>query len=298
MNDAKIIAITQPLLPIKDEQNKVLIMRAEEFIAYTARVSNPSNQHNTLTSEKLLKYLIEHKHWSPFEMVSITMEINTTRDISHQIIRHRSFSFQEFSQRYADPTKDMQFVTREARLQDAKNRQNSIETDDALLMNNWKKRQNFISESALKNYTWAINNGIAKEQARAVLPEGLTTTRLYMSGTLRSWIHYIDVRAEEGTQKEHRQVALAAQEEILKHFPSLREYWFPEPWFHGVPVNKSEEEPKDVVYAAPHETPCWTLKNTWGTNISEQELNKKWVETFGNKSPSDKPKSWWWKFWS
>jgi thymidylate synthase (FAD) len=203
-------------------------MSAEEFIAYTARVSNPSNQHNTLTAPKLLKYLIEHKHWSPFEMVSITMEINTTRDISHQIIRHRSFSFQEFSQRYADPTKDMQFVTREARLQDAKNRQNSIETDDDKLTKWWNLRQQTISKFAKEDYNEAIERGIAKEQARAILPEGLTATRLYMSGTLRSWIHYIDVRAEPGTQKEHRQVALAAQEEILKHFPSLKEYWYPE----------------------------------------------------------------------
>jgi thymidylate synthase (FAD) len=285
MNDAKIIAVTQPLIEShKDLANNPVYMTPNEFIAYTARVSNPSNQHNTLTSEKLLKYLIEHKHWSPFEMVSITMEINTTRDISHQIIRHRSFSFQEFSQRYADPTKDMQFVTREARLQDAKNRQNSIETDDEHLQKSWKFWQEEIINDVVGVYNEAIEFGIAKEQARAILPEGLTSTRLYMSGTLRSWIHYIDVRAEEGTQKEHRQVALAAQEEILKHFPSLEEYWYP--------------EPKDVVYAAPHETPCWTLKNTWGTNISEEELNKKWVETFGNKSPTDKPKSWWWKFWS
>ena len=228
MNDAKIIAVTQPLIvSYVDQANKDIYMTPNEFIAYTARVSNPSNQSNTLTSEKLLKYLIEHKHWSPFEMVSITMEINTTRDISHQIIRHRSFSFQEFSQRYADPTKDMAFVTREARLQDAKNRQNSIETDDEELEDWWNLKQKVAANSAKETYNWAIANGIAKEQARAILPEGLTSTRLYMSGTLRSWIHYIDVRAEAGTQKEHRQVALAAQEEILKHFPSLKEYWYP-----------------------------------------------------------------------
>jgi thymidylate synthase (FAD) len=209
----------------------IIYKTPEEFIAYTARVSNPGNQNNNLTAPKLLKYLIEHRHWSPFEMVSITMEINTTRDISHQIIRHRSFSFQEFSQRYADPTKDMQFVTREARLQDAKNRQNSIETDDEDLEWRWKNNQDSVTKVAKIFYEDAIKWGIAKEQARAILPEGLTTTRLYMSGTLRSWIHYIDVRSEEGTQKEHRQVALAAQEEILKHFPSLREYWFPEPEF-------------------------------------------------------------------
>jgi thymidylate synthase (FAD) len=226
MNDAKIIAVTQPLLvSYKDLANNDVYMTPNDFIAYTARVSNPSNQSNTLTAPKLLKYLIEHKHWSPFEMVSITMEINTTRDISHQIVRHRSFSFQEFSQRYADPTKDMSFVTREARLQDAKNRQNSIETDDVELDKKWFENQEYIIEEAKYAYQKAIESGIAKEQARAVLPEGLTTTRLYMSGTLRSWIHYIDVRAEAGTQKEHRQIALAAQKEILQHFPSLRDYW-------------------------------------------------------------------------
>ena len=256
MNDAKIIAITQPIITThgefpqapKDEltdqygfsKSTPVPMTPDQFIAYTARVSNPSNQHNTLTSEKLLKYLIEHRHWSPFEMVSLTMEINTTRDISHQIIRHRSFSFQEFSQRYADPTKDMQFVTREARLQDAKNRQNSIEVeDDEYLKYNWGIRQEEAIRCAKEDYQWAIQQGIAKEQARSLLPEGLTTTRLYMSGTLRSWIHYIDVRAEAGTQKEHRQVALAAQEEILKHFPSLEEYWAKEIEI-GYKINRTE----------------------------------------------------------
>jgi thymidylate synthase (FAD) len=224
MNDAKIIALTNPILSAWETQTESPI-GAEAFIAYTARVSNPSNQHNTLTAPKLLSYLIKNKHWSPFEMVSITMEINTTRDISHQIIRHRSFSFQEFSQRYADPTKDMSFVTREARLQDAKNRQNSIEFEDVVKKQNWDIKQQHLQHSAEQAYRWAVENGIAKEQARAVLPEGLTTTRLYMSGTLRSWIHYIDVRAEAGTQKEHRQVALSAQKEILQHFPSLRDYW-------------------------------------------------------------------------
>ena len=224
MNDAKIIALTNPILSAWETGTESPI-GAEAFIAYTARVSNPSNQSNTLTAPKLLKYLIEHKHWSPFEMVSITMEINTTRDISHQIVRHRSFSFQEFSQRYADPTKDMSFVTREARLQDVKNRQNSIDVEDEELQDVWKNKQDHSAWYAKEAYNWAIENGIAKEQARAVLPEGLTTTRLYMSGTLRSWIHYIDVRAEAGTQKEHRQVALSAQKEILQHFPSLREYW-------------------------------------------------------------------------
>ena len=229
MNTAKILGITQPLQEIKIEATgNYRQMTPDEFIAYTARVSNPSNQHNTLTAPKLLKYLINNKHWSPFEMVSITMEINTTRDISHQIIRHRSFSFQEFSQRYADPTKDMQFVTREARLQDQKNRQNSIETDDEKLANDWLDKQAANMGVAQNAYEWAIRNGIAKEQARVVLPEGLTSTRLYMAGSLRSWLHYIDVRAEEGTQKEHRQVVLAAQREILDHFPSLGDYWYPQ----------------------------------------------------------------------
>lgn len=232
MNTAKIIAVTQPLIEkseVDDNGSKynTYHMSPEEFIAYTARVSNPSNQHNTLTAPKLLKYLIAHKHWSPFEMVSVTMDIETTRDIAHQIVRHRSFSFQEFSQRYADPTKDMGFETREARLQDVKNRQNSIETDDDDLHYQWLLQQRTVTTAANNAYKLAIELGIAKEQARAVLPEGLTKTRLYMSGTLRSWIHYIDVRAEEGTQKEHREVALAAQKEILQQFPSLEEYWFP-----------------------------------------------------------------------
>jgi thymidylate synthase (FAD) len=224
MNTAKIIAITNPILSAY-ETNTERPIGAEDFIAYCARVSNPQNQSNTLTAPKLLKYLITHKHWSPFEMVSITMDINTTRDIAHQIVRHRSFSFQEFSQRYADPTKDMGFVTREARLQDAKNRQNSIETYNEVMKETWELKQINLQHSAKQAYKWAIENGIAKEQARVVLPEGLTKTRLYMAGTLRSWIHYIDVRAEEGTQKEHREIAIAARKEILMHFPSLREYW-------------------------------------------------------------------------
>ena len=224
MNNAKIIALTNPILSVWETGTETPL-GAEDFIAYCARVSNPQNQSNTLTAPKLLKYLITHKHWSPFEMVSITMDINTTRDIAHQIVRHRSFSFQEFSQRYADPTKDMGFVTREARLQDHKNRQNSIETDDEDLDKWWINQQANVTREAKEAYEWAIENGIAKEQARAVLPEGLTKTRLYMSGTLRSWIHYIDVRAEEGTQKEHRNIAITAREEILQHFPSLREYW-------------------------------------------------------------------------
>ena len=198
---------------------------AEDMIVYMARVSNPSNQGMNSNPARLIRYLIKNEHWSPFEMTNVVMEISTTRDIARQILRHRSFSFQEFSQRYADPTKDLGFELRDARLQDTKNRQNSIETDDVALKTLWEEQQRFIVASAKSAYEWAIENGIAKEQARAVLPEGLTKTRLYMAGTLRSWIHYIDVRAEEGTQKEHREIAIAARKEILMHFPSLREYW-------------------------------------------------------------------------
>lgn len=241
----KVVAITQPLIvSYKDQADKDVYMTAEEFIAYAARVSNPSNQMNNETSGKLLRYCIEHKHWSVFEQVFLTLEITTTRDIGRQILRHRSFTFQEFSQRYADPTQDMNFVTREARLQDHKNRQNSIETDDAQKQDAWQARQLWVIDRSKEVYQWGIDNGIAKEQCRSVLPEGLIETKMYMSGSLRSFIHWIDVRAEAGTQKEHRLVAESAKEEILKHFPSLNEYWYPEPWFHGVPVNKSEEEPK------------------------------------------------------
>ena len=195
------------------------VLNAQELIAFCARVSNPSNQTNTETSEKLIQYLIKHQHWSPLEMVSACLEINTTRDIARQMLRHRSFSFQEFSQRYADPTKDLNFVTREARLQDPKNRQNSIETDNTDLQEHWAARQRFVIEAAKQAYTWAIENGIAKEQARAVLPEGLTESRLYMNGTLRSWVHYIDLRRAHGTQKEHQEIALACAEVIAKIFP-------------------------------------------------------------------------------
>jgi len=188
-----------------------------------ARVSNPSNQNNTLTAPKLLKYLAKHKHWSPFEMVNVVMEINTTRDIGRQILRHRSFSFQEFSQRYADPTKDMGFVTREARLQDTKNRQNSVETNDEKLASDWEKEQRLVRLAATEAYTWAINNGIAKEQARAVLPEGLILSRMYMAGSLRSWIHYCQVRTDISTQKEHREIALDAWYQITEQFPSLKD---------------------------------------------------------------------------
>ena len=194
-----------------------------ELVAYCARVSNPSNQANKDTAEKLIKYLIKNKHWSPLEMVHLTLEIETTRDIARQILRHRSFSFQEFSQRYADPTKDLDFVLREARLQDTKNRQNSIETDNLALQAFWEERQKRVIDEAKNAYEWAISNGIAKEQARAVLPEGLTVSRLYMAGTLRSWIHYIQLRSENGTQKEHINIAKACAEVIATVFPLSKE---------------------------------------------------------------------------
>ena len=219
MNNAKIIAVTEPHI-VNDGG---FILGVDEFIAYVARVSNPSNQNNTLTASKLLKYLAKHKHWSPFEMVNVVMEINTTRDIARQILRHRSFSFQEFSQRYADPTKDLGFVNREARLQDIKNRQNSIETGNESLQLEWLGKQLMIQARVEEAYKWAIDNGIAKEQARAVLPEGLTVSRMYMNGTLRSWIHYCQLRMGPETQKEHRQVALDAWNEIIKVFPSLED---------------------------------------------------------------------------
>lgn len=195
-----------------------------EQIAYAARVSNPSNQNNNATAEKLVRYLIKHQHWSPLEMVSACLEIETTRDIARQILRHRSFSFQEFSQRYADPTKDLAFTTREARLQDTKNRQNSIETEDDLLVKRWEQKQNELIERARETYEWAIQHGIAKEQARAVLPEGNIMSRMYMNGTLRSWVHYIQLRSANGTQKEHRQVAIACAEALKPVFPMIEEF--------------------------------------------------------------------------
>ena len=195
--------------------------RPQDLIAYAARVSNPSNQNNKETADKLLKYLIKHKHWSPFEMASACLEIETTRDIARQILRHRSFSFQEFSQRYADPTKDLEFVKREARLQDEKNRQNSVEIDDPKLQDEWDTLQDMLIEDARQAYQWAIAKGIAKEQARAVLPEGLTMSRMYMNGTIRSWIHYIELRCANGTQKEHMEVAKACAVEIAKVLPML-----------------------------------------------------------------------------
>lgn len=213
MNTAKIIAVTNPLLEG--------INTAEDFISYTARVSNPSNQMNTETSERLLKYCIRNKHWSIFEMINVVMQIDTTRDIARQILRHRSFSFQEFSQRYADPTQDLGFVTREVRLQDTKNRQNSVEINDPKLIMEWEARQQYLISIVKEQYQWAIENGIAKEQARAVLPEGLTVSRMYMNGTLRSWIHFCELRMGNGTQKEHREVATSAWNEITKYFKFL-----------------------------------------------------------------------------
>ena len=219
MNSAKIVALTQPC----EGGNQFESMSVDEFIAYVARVSNPSNQHNMTTANKLLKYLAKHKHWSPFEMVHIVMEINTTRDIARQILRHRSFTFQEFSQRYADPTGDLGFSHRETRLQDPKNRQNSVEVTDTDLETAWKIEQQHVIERAKMTYKWAIDNGIAKEQARAVLPEGLTNSRMYMAGSLRSWIHYCQLRMGVETQKEHREVATDAWYALTAKFPSLRD---------------------------------------------------------------------------
>jgi thymidylate synthase (FAD) len=199
------------------------LVDVQELVAFCARVSNPSNQLNTDTSEKLIKYLIKHQHWSPLEMVSACLEIETTRDIARQILRHRSFSFQEFSQRYADPTKDLSFVLREARLQDTKNRQNSVENTNLALAAWWEERQKRVIKEAEEAYAWAIENGIAKEQARAVLPEGLTVSRLYMNGTLRSWIHFIELRSANGTQKEHQEVARQCAKVIAEVFPLANE---------------------------------------------------------------------------
>jgi thymidylate synthase (FAD) len=200
------------------------IYDVQELIAFCARVSNPSNQFNTETSEKLIKYLTKHKHWSPLEMVSACLEIETTRDIARQILRHRSFSFQEFSQRYADPTKDLDFVVREARLQDTKNRQNSVATNDVELQAWWDAKQKFIIETVKQTYAEAIEKGIAKEQARAILPEGNTVSRLYMNGTLRSWIHFIELRSANGTQLEHQEVAKACAQVIAEIFPMVNDF--------------------------------------------------------------------------
>lgn len=194
----------------------------QDLVAYCARVSNPANQHNVETNEKLIRYLTDHQHWSPLEMVSICLEIETTRDIARQILRHRSFSFQEFSQRYA--VAGLGIELKEARMQDHKNRQNSVETEDLKLKLEWEKKQAEIAEETAKVYQWALDQGIAKEQARSVLPEGLTLSRMYMNGTLRSWVHYIQLRSGNGTQKEHREVALACAGEIQKIFPMISEF--------------------------------------------------------------------------
>jgi thymidylate synthase (FAD) len=199
-------------------------MNLLEQIAYAARVSNPANQNNKETSEKLVRYLIKNQHWSPLEIVSATLEIETTRDIARQILRHRSFSFQEFSQRYADASALGEFENREARLQDTKNRQNSIEIEDTLLANEWYRAQQRVAFAVKREYEWALKNGIAKEQARAVLPEGMTKSRMYMAGTLRSWVHYIQLRSANGTQKEHREVAIACLKAIEPVFPMIAEF--------------------------------------------------------------------------
>ena len=213
--NVRLLSYSQP----SEEFADIGVKDAQELIAYCARVSNPSNQLNSDTSEKLIRYLVKHQHWSPLEMVSACIEITTTRDIARQILRHRSFSFQEFSQRYADPTKDLSFVCREARLQDPKNRQNSVPVDDQLLQNEWYRAQQRVIYAAKREYEWAIANGIAKEQARAVLPEGLTESRLYMNGTLRSWVHFIELRSANGTQLEHQEVAKACAKVIAEIFP-------------------------------------------------------------------------------
>ena len=224
--EVKLISSSKPSRQLASEG----IYDAQELIAYCARVSNPANQLNTETSEKLIRYLIKHQHWSPLEMVSACLEITTTRDIARQILRHRSFSFQEFSQRYADPTKDLNFVHRDARKQDEKNRQNSVELDiqnndaDRFLQYQWEQMQQNVINQARTTYEWAIEKGIAKEQARAVLPEGLIESRIYMNGTLRSWIHFIELRSANGTQKEHQLVALECARVIAEIFPMTTEF--------------------------------------------------------------------------
>ena len=215
----KLISYSTPHTEFEDVEN------IQDLVAYCARVSNPSNQINNETAERLLNYLVKHKHWSPFEMVSVCLEIETTRDIARQFLRHRSFSFQEFSQRYAD-IRDLSdnFVLREARLQDQKNRQNSVEIDDVVLQEQWMAMQQRVINASKEAYKWAIEQGIAKEQARAVLPEGNTKSRLYANGTLRSWIHYIELRSDNGTQKEHREIAVECAKAISEIFPSISNY--------------------------------------------------------------------------
>ena len=228
--NVKLISYSQQAIDAdKQDEFEFDLPNLQDLVAYCARVSNPSNQANSETSERLIKYLIKHKHWSPLEMVSACIEVETTRDIARQLLRHRSFSFQEFSQRYADPTAELDdaFVLREARLQDTKNRQNSVELDmtdekQKLLAYEWERAQKRVLYAVKKEYEWAIKNGIAKEQARAVLPEVLTVSRLYVNGTLRSWIHYIDLRDGNGTQKEHAEIARACAEVIAKVFPIIK----------------------------------------------------------------------------
>jgi thymidylate synthase (FAD) len=220
----KLLGYTQPV-----ENDFIGIDDVQDLIAYCARVSNPNGQMNSATSTKLLNYLAKHAHWSPFEMASATLEIETTRDIARQMLRHRSFAFQEFSQRYADPTQDLSFVVREARLQDQNNRQNSIEMDSEdstqrIISETWLEAQQEVIDLAKRTYEWAIDNGIAKEQARAVLPEGNTVSRLYMQGSIRSWIHYIQLRSGHGTQKEHIEIAVEVAKAITKIFPLAQSY--------------------------------------------------------------------------
>lgn len=219
--NAKLIGYTQPAEAAKLDGIETI----QDLIAFCARVSNPSNQMNMETAERLLNYLVKHKHWSPFELASITMELETTRDIARQVLRHRSFTYQEFSQRYADP-KDLgdTFVISDARLQDPVNRQNSIKVDDEMLDAMWEDKQRNVIKAAQEAYSWAIENGIAKEQARKVLPEGLTLSRLYMQGTVRSWIHYVELRSANGTQEEHMQLARALAAAIVEIFPAISDY--------------------------------------------------------------------------
>jgi thymidylate synthase (FAD) len=225
----KVKLVSYSQIDKESENDFELLSTAQDLVAYCARVSNPSNQFNTETSEKLIRYLIKNKHWSPLEMVSVCLEVETTRDIARQLLRHRSFSFQEFSQRYADPTKDLDFVCREARLQDTKNRQNSVDVPEGTKDENdhdlaitWQQHQENVIAYTKAVYEYAVRNGIAKEQARAVLPEGLTVSRLYVNGTLRSWVHYVELRSSNGTQKEHIEVAKACAEVISKIFPIIK----------------------------------------------------------------------------
>lgn len=213
----RIVSYTKPSVDLEEHGVTSLI----DIVAFCARVSNPSNQMNTKNVQKLVQYLANNKHWSPFEMVNVCLEIETTRDIARQILRHRSMSFQEFSQRYANPLQELEFELREARLQDTKNRQNSIEVDDQDLQNEWDRRQQEVINKATETYQWAIQKGIAKEQARCVLPEGNTLSRLYVNGTLRSWIHYCELRSENGTQKEHAEIAKACAKVISELFPNI-----------------------------------------------------------------------------